>query len=52
MGHLQLSDHIVQNRQAGEQMMHWDMLNEENLIPLFNMPQCVMFSPVWQFFTM
>ena len=30
MGHLQLSDHVVQNRQTGEQMMQWDMLNKEN----------------------
>ena len=30
MGLLWLSNHMVQNRQTGEQMMHWDMLNKEN----------------------
>ena len=37
MGPLQLSDHVVQNRLTGEQMMHWDMLNKEtsNLVALF-----------------
>ena len=25
---LQLSDHVVQNRQTGEQIKHWDMLNK------------------------
>jgi len=25
---LQLSDRLVQNRQTGEQMKHWDMLNK------------------------
>ena len=30
MGLLQLSNHTVQNRQTGEQMPHWDMLNKEN----------------------
>lgn len=30
MGSLQLGDHVVQNRQTGEQMRHWDMLNKEN----------------------
>jgi len=30
MGPLQLSNHMVQNRQTGEQMMHWDMPNKEN----------------------
>ena len=28
MGPLQLSDHVVHDRQTGEQMMHWDMLNK------------------------
>ena len=31
MGHLQLSDHLVRNRQTGEQMRHWDMLNKGKL---------------------
>ena len=41
MGPFQLSDHVVQNRQTGEQMTHWDMLNKENsnLEALFNMSQ-------------
>ena len=30
MGLLQRSNHLVQNRQTGEQMRHWDMLNKEN----------------------
>ena len=30
MGLLQLSNHVVQNRHTGEQMTHWDVLNEEN----------------------
>ena len=30
MGLLQLSNHMVQNRQTGEQMTHWDMLNKDN----------------------
>ena len=30
MGLLQLSNHVVQNRLTGEQMTHWDVLNEEN----------------------
>ena len=28
MGPLQLSDHVVQNRQTEEQMTHWDMFNK------------------------
>ena len=38
MGLLQLSNHVVQNRQTGEQATHWDMLNKENsnLVALFN----------------
>ena len=28
MGPLQLSDHVVQNQQTGEQMTHWDMFNK------------------------
>ena len=41
MGPLQLSDHVVQNRQTGEQMTHWAMLNKENsdLVALLNMSQ-------------
>ena len=48
---LQLSDHVVQNRQTGEQMTHGDMLNKEKskLVALFNMSQCVICSPVWRF---
>ena len=39
MGPLQLSNHVVQNRQSGDQMMHWDMLNKEksNLMAFFNL---------------
>ena len=53
MGPLQLSDHVVQNRQTGEQMTHWAMLNKENsnLVVLFNTSQCVICSPVWRFCT-
>ena len=32
MGHLQLSDHLVRNRQTGEQMRHRDMLNKGKLL--------------------
>ena len=39
IGPLQLSDHVVQNRQTGEQMTHWDILN--NLVALLNMPHAV-----------
>lgn len=48
MGLLQLSDHVVPNRQRGEQMTHWDMLNKENsnMMALFNMSPCVICSPV------
>ena len=46
MGHLQLSDHLVRNRQTGEQMRHWDMLNTERQI---SMSQCVIYSPLWRF---
>ena len=37
MTRLQLSDHVVQNRQTDEQMTHWAMLNKENsnLVVLF-----------------
>ena len=54
MGPLQLSDHVVQNRQTGEQMTHWVMLNKgnSNLVAFFNMSQCVICSPVWRFCTM
>ena len=49
MGPLQLSG---SNRQTCEQMTQWDVLNKEksNLLALFNMSQCVICSPVWQFF--
>ena len=53
MGSLQLSEHVVQSHQTGEQMTHWAMLNKENsnLVVLFNMSQCVICSPVWRFCT-
>ena len=53
MGHLQLSNHVAQNRLTGKQMTHWDMLNKENsnLVAFFNMSQCVICPPVWQFCT-
>ena len=43
MGPFQLSDHVVQHRQTGQQMTHWAMSNTENsnLVALFNMSQCV-----------
>ena len=47
MGPLQLSDHVVQNRQTGEQMTHWVMLNKENsnLLALFkHVPVCHLLS--------
>ena len=31
MGPLQLSSHMIQNCQTGEQMTHWDKFNKENL---------------------
>lgn len=36
---LQLSDHVLENRRGGDQMMHWDMLNKENsnLMAFFNL---------------
>ena len=39
------------NRQTGEQMTHWDMLNKATKFEfsLFNMSPCVICSPVWQF---
>ena len=40
MDPLQLSSHMVQNRQTGEQMTHWDMLNKATTkfeVSLFNM---------------
>ena len=42
---------MLQNRQTGEKIAQWDMLNKEisNLVALFNMCQCVICSPVWQF---
>ena len=51
MGHLQLGNHVVTNRQTGEQMTHWDMLKKatEFEFSLSNMSQCVTCSPVWQF---
>ena len=53
MGSLQLSDHVVQNRQTSEQMTHWDMLNKTTKFEfsLFNMAQCFICSPVWRFCT-
>ena len=49
MGHLQLSDQVVQNLQTEEQMTHWDVLNKENsnLVDFFIMSQCATYSPVW-----
>ena len=46
MGHLQLSDYAVQDRQTGEQMMHWDILNKATKFEfsLFNMPQRTIYS--------
>ena len=51
MGPLQLSDHLVQNRQTGEQMTHWDMLNKATKFEcsLFSMSQCVNSSSVCDF---
>ena len=51
MGYLQLSDHVVQNLQTGEQMTHWDMLNKATKFEfsLFYMSHCVICSPVWSF---
>ena len=51
MGFLQLSDHVLQNRQTGEQKTHWDILNKENsnMVALFNMSQCVICSSVRRF---
>ena len=51
MGPLQLSDRVVQNRQTGDQMTHWDMLNKATKFEfsLFKMAQCVICSPVWRF---
>ena len=51
MGPLQLSNRVVQNRQTGEQMTHWDTLNKATKFEfsLFNMSQCVICSPVWRF---
>ena len=48
MGHFQLSHHVVQNLQTGEQMMHWDMLNKATKfeVSLFNMSQYVICSPL------
>ena len=53
MDPLHLSDHVVQNRQTGEQMTHWDILNKATKFEFsfFNMFQCVICSPVWQFCT-
>ena len=51
MGLLRLNNHVVQNRHTGEQMTHWDMLKKATKFEfsLFNMFQCVIFSPVWRF---
>ena len=48
---LHLSNHAAQNRHTGEQMTHWDMLEKATKfeLSLFNMSQCVICSPVWQF---
>ena len=35
MGHLQLSDHVAQNLQTGEQMTPWDMLNKATKFEFF-----------------
>ena len=53
MGILRLSSQVVQNRQTGEQLTHWNMLNKENsnLLALFNMSQGVICSSVWRFCT-
>ena len=49
MGPLQLSDHVVLNRQTGEQLTNWDMLNKTNKFEfsLFGMSQCAICAPVW-----
>ena len=51
MGNLQLSDHVVENLQTGEQITYWDMLNKATQFEfsLFNMAQCVICSLVWRF---
>ena len=48
MGHLQLGDHVVQNLQTGELMMHWDMLHKATKFEfsLFNISQSVICSQV------
>ena len=35
---LQISDHLVQNWQTGEQMTHWDMLNKATKFEFFSVP--------------
>ena len=52
-GLLQLSNHMVQNRQTGEQMSHWDLLNKATKFEfsLFNISQYIICSPVWRFCT-
>ena len=35
---LQISDHLVQNWQIGEQMTHWDMLNKATKFEFFSVP--------------
>ena len=49
MGPLQLSDHVVLNRQTGEQLTNWDMLNKTTKFEfsLFDMSQSLIGSPVW-----
>ena len=51
MSSLQLNDHVVQNRQTGEQMTHWDIVNKATQFEfsMFNTSQCVICSPVWRF---
>ena len=47
MDPLQVSDHLVQNRQTGEQMTHCDMLNKATTkfeVSLFNMSQWVIYA--------
>ena len=37
MGHLQLSDHVAQNLQTGEQVTPWDMLNKATKFEFFSL---------------
>ena len=47
MGPLQLSDHVEQNCQTGEQMKYWNMLDKATKFE-FSLFQCVICSPVWR----